>query len=302
LISSIQIQNFLSHKKTTLKFSYGVNIIVGATDSGKSAIIKSLKWILFNRPMGDGVRSSWRGDTSAEITIDKVAVKRLRTDTANSYFVDDQRLNAVKGDVPDSVTQALNLSDINLQTQFDSHFLLSSSSGEVAQYFNKIAHLDKIDVGLQNIQKWTKVVQTKLDYDEQTLAASEEKVKQYYYLEDVDRILIQLEAQNSNRQNLARDRASILSTLQSIEVFEDQLEESSFLQELDKLINTALGIISKQKELKNKLASLRMITNSFKKIEEEGVSDKAELEKLEKEFHKHLGKGSICPLCEQKIK
>ena len=71
MIKKIQIQNFQSHKETTLKLDPGVNIIVGTTDSGKTSILRALRWVIWNRPSGDDFRSWWGGNTSVEVIINE---------------------------------------------------------------------------------------------------------------------------------------------------------------------------------------------------------------------------------------
>jgi len=63
MIKTLSIQNYQSHKDSTLEFDPGVNVIVGSTDSGKTAIIRALRWLIWNRPNGDSFRSTWGGDT-----------------------------------------------------------------------------------------------------------------------------------------------------------------------------------------------------------------------------------------------
>jgi len=46
MINSLTIQNFQSHKNTTLEFDNGINIIIGQSDSGKTAIIRALNWVI----------------------------------------------------------------------------------------------------------------------------------------------------------------------------------------------------------------------------------------------------------------
>jgi len=70
MIKQLTIKNFQSHKKTKLEFSDGVNIIIGQSDSGKTAIIRALNWVVNNKPSGDSFRSHWGGDTNVEITME----------------------------------------------------------------------------------------------------------------------------------------------------------------------------------------------------------------------------------------
>jgi len=70
MIQQLSIANFQSHKDTTLAFDPGLNVIVGPTDCGKTAVIRALRWLIWNRPMGEAFRSTWGGDTEVEITTD----------------------------------------------------------------------------------------------------------------------------------------------------------------------------------------------------------------------------------------
>ena len=80
MIQSLALKNFQSHKDTLIKFDPGVNVIVGSTDSGKSAIIRALRWLVWNRPIGDKMRSNWGGET--EVIIDDELGR-----TKDEYFI-----------------------------------------------------------------------------------------------------------------------------------------------------------------------------------------------------------------------
>lgn len=125
MIKSIEIKNYQSHKETKLDFSPGVNVIVGATDSGKSAIIKALRWVITNRPTGDSFRSSWGGDTKVSVVTDGLGLDtftRAKTDKGNLYKLNDLEFKAFGSDVPEEIKMALDMNHINVQTQFESHF------------------------------------------------------------------------------------------------------------------------------------------------------------------------------------
>ena len=46
-IKKIILQNFQSHKYSIVELDEQLNVIVGPSDSGKSAIIRALKWVLY---------------------------------------------------------------------------------------------------------------------------------------------------------------------------------------------------------------------------------------------------------------
>ena len=51
-IKSLKLINFQSHRETKINFHKGLTVILGQTDQGKSAIIRALKWVLYNEPRG----------------------------------------------------------------------------------------------------------------------------------------------------------------------------------------------------------------------------------------------------------
>ena len=56
-IKLIELQNFQSHVKTIIEPAGPgfLTVITGPSDSGKTAIIRALKWLLYNQPQGGGV-------------------------------------------------------------------------------------------------------------------------------------------------------------------------------------------------------------------------------------------------------
>jgi len=85
-IKRIRIENFQSHKDTELSFSDGLNVIVGPSDQGKSAIIRAIKWVLYNEPRGtDFIR---QGTNSARVTLELsngYVITRERAPNKNRY-------------------------------------------------------------------------------------------------------------------------------------------------------------------------------------------------------------------------
>jgi exonuclease SbcC len=155
MIKSLTIQSFQSHHDTSLILNPGVNLICGSSDSGKSSIVRALKWLATNRPLGDGF-VSWgsKGETKVGILFgDNESVWHEPGRYVLITGKEKQEWSAVGTGVPETVTQALNISEFSWQGQMDSPFLLSASPGEVARTLNEVADLDKIDSTLVNINR-----------------------------------------------------------------------------------------------------------------------------------------------------
>jgi DNA repair exonuclease SbcCD ATPase subunit len=193
MIKSIQLKNFQSHKNSILEFDKGVNIIIGKTDSGKSAIIRAIKLITFNKPSGDDYRSDWGGVTKVHLTTDENKISRIKSNKDNLYVLDKLEFKAFGQNVPNEIKNALNMDELNFQLQLDSPFLLSQSSGQISVFFNKIAKLDKIDISLFNIQKEIRDTTNLLKYTDEEINEKESKIKEFDYLLEFEEKIIEIE-------------------------------------------------------------------------------------------------------------
>lgn len=153
MIRRIRLQNFQSHNLTEITFSKGINAIIGVSDKGKSVIMRGLEWVRTNRPSGEAHISDWAFDAKGkqveacrvEVENDEHVVERVRNGKTNGYLVDKVLAEAVGTEVPDAVTSALNISNLNVQKQLDGPFLLSQNGGENARFFNSLVNLEEID-------------------------------------------------------------------------------------------------------------------------------------------------------------
>src|SRR6185312_5624229 len=87
-IRNLRIENFQSHEVTEMAFDDGLNVIVGASDQGKSAVIRALRWLLFNEPRGSDFMRV--GANNSRVTVelaDGARVTRERTPSRNRYIV-----------------------------------------------------------------------------------------------------------------------------------------------------------------------------------------------------------------------
>lgn len=198
MIHSIKIQNIQSHKDTQLEFNPGINAIVGSSNNGKSAILRALYWVVYNRPLGtDNLLSHWAFDKKGNqlepmmvsVENDNGVVTRRRTKTENQYLVNDEELNVVKTDVPVQVEKLLCLTDTNIQRQQDAPFLLSLTSGQVAQYFNKTVRLDIIDKVLSNAESKRRKTNQEISQAEELLEEYTAKSEKYNWLDEIEKLL-----------------------------------------------------------------------------------------------------------------
>jgi len=144
MLKRLQIRNFQAHERFRIEFDPKITAIVGPTDSGKSSILRAIRWIVTNRPRGDGFVRDGTDECWSRIKIDDRYIGRKRG-KENVYRIDKKTLKAFGSDVPEEVTNILNLGEVNFQGQHDPPFWFSLTAGEVARQLNQIVDLSLMD-------------------------------------------------------------------------------------------------------------------------------------------------------------
>lgn len=195
-IKQIEIKNFQSHKNTKIDLSENINLFIGTSTHGKSAIIRALLWVITNRPMGTSFISYWNEDeTKVKVILsDGNMIERKRSEHFNGYIINEEiELEALRADVPEQVQKLFNLADYNIQQQFDSPFLLSDSSGQVAQFLNKVIKIDDIDKMLKLIEQKKRKTKTDLTYLEESIEKNKVELKNLSWVDLVEMDIMKAE-------------------------------------------------------------------------------------------------------------
>lgn len=187
MIKKIRLQNFQSHKDTTFEFANGVNSIIGKTDAGKSACIRALQWVVYNKPAGTSMISHGAGKCEVTIWTDDHVIRRVRSDKDNKYFLDNEELSAFGQGVPEAVVEALNMDEINVQSQMDSPFLLTETPGQVGRMLNKKVNLDNIDSSLKSVNSYRKKLNRSVKALKEEITELDAQIEaiDYIYIESV---------------------------------------------------------------------------------------------------------------------
>jgi DNA repair exonuclease SbcCD ATPase subunit len=251
MIRSLEIFNFQSHGKSKLNFSEGVNVIVGASDSGKTALIRALRWVVWGRPTGDSIRSNWGGETSVALTTEDGTVLRTK-DKSDSYVLaaegrEELTFKAFGTTVPQEVSSLLNLSELNLQSQLDSPFLLSMSPGEVATFFNKVAKLESIDKGTTNINSAIRELTSDIKYKTEQETRLTEEIATYPDMEIYEYDVSALEDMDKEKAVLANSVNKLHATTSAYRLVVANLKEKSEILKAEKPLNNILDLIDQKK-------------------------------------------------------
>ncbi len=163
----MRVENFQSHADTCLELTGGLNVVVGPTDQGKSALVRALRWCLYNQPRGADFRRV--GTEVCRVTLefsDGTVLARERRGARNRYTVirpgaDPQILEGFGAGVPAEVLEAHGMPELeldvdrsvslNLSLQLDSPFLLAETAGIRAKAIGRLAGVHLLDLALRGV-------------------------------------------------------------------------------------------------------------------------------------------------------
>lgn len=172
-ITHTSIKGFQSHVDTEIDFTEGVNIVTGPTNSGKSALIRAVKWVLRNEPRGDAFINHQfaRDNKPCEVALhfsNGVIITRTKGPSGNQYKIEEEgKKDAVFSgfgtEIPVEVIAAHGIDivdfgegiklDLNFGGQLDAPFLLSDSPRTAAVVFGKLIGLDTTDAATRLTSK-----------------------------------------------------------------------------------------------------------------------------------------------------
>lgn len=303
MIEYMEISNFMSHKETHLFFEPGVNVIIGPSDHGKSAIMRAVNWVVNNRPLGDSFRRhNTKSTTVGMLTSDADLIERSKGKDINSYFLNEDEIVAFGQGVPFEISTALNIKSINTQGQVDPHFMLSFSPGEVAAHFNEIAHLSKIDIGMKNLNS----AKTKATKEKERYKAEVEDIKaelkQYKDLPTVEKEIEMIEQLQEEISELKSVKNELKQSLIIWKRLKQEIKSASWVKEAKKEVQSIETTAKEVESLKDKkyktqekLETIQEQQERLKQEREFLSKTKAELTKLNKQFTRLMPK--TCPLC-----
>lgn len=170
MLKTIRLKNYRSHRDTVVELDPHVNVIVGRGQAGKTNIMRGFETMRLNRPMGFKYHS-WFSKGATEIVVettegyvvtftkdkkDGVVYTVQWPETKLAHRVEEYRKVGTK--VPDQVTAALNMTDLNMQWQHDSPYLVTGSTAQIGKAINAVIDFEELDKWISEINsKRTKV-------------------------------------------------------------------------------------------------------------------------------------------------
>jgi len=256
MIKTISLTNFKSHKETTVELHPNVNLIVGTSDSGKSTILKAVRWLATNKPGGDSVRRWGTKATEISITTDDGHTFKRGKSNKNYYSFDDKLLEAFGTEVPDCVSKALKIGDFNFQQQKDSHYLFSQTSGEVAKKLNAAADLEIIDKSYEAVSSNIRKLTTDKSYLEERKVELSAKKDKFGGLTKLNEEYTILAGQQEQLDKLTQSLDSMLSIASRIRILRVDVAKCGPVSELSEKCKILLERQTQLETLRNNLKQM----------------------------------------------
>ncbi|WP_313756509.1 AAA family ATPase [Tissierella sp.] len=208
-IEKVILKNFQSHKNSIIEFDNQLNVIIGPSDSGKTAILRGIKWALYNEPSGDYFIREGTSECSVTLMFnDGTKIKRYRSKSKNIYFLYDADDNETKFEgfgiyVPQEIIDRIGIkkilldselsSSINLSDQLEGAFLLSERASTRASSIGRLVGVNIIDDALRETLRDNRNLSNKKKNTEDSVIHLEKELLEYSYLDEIKNRIDQVE-------------------------------------------------------------------------------------------------------------
>lgn len=149
---SVQVQNYQIIENARLDFENGLNIIVGPSNNGKTAILRAIESAIYNKAGNSFIRHGTEATAVGIKAEDHTVVWRKSAD-AGMYKVDGQSYNKIGRGQLIEVADALHMSEIevnsdkvriNFLKQMEYPFLLDKNPSQLFEFLSMSNDSDKL--------------------------------------------------------------------------------------------------------------------------------------------------------------
>jgi len=297
MIKSIKLNNFQSHASSLLELSDGFTGIIGASRSGKSSLVRALRWLFFGKWRSSYIRHNSK-TSSIEVKIDKDDVRWVKGETINKLIINGKTFTGFGNDLPEEFLKIFKWislgEDLIIASQDDPPFLLFNKSLERCNVFDN-------SVGVTNILLWIEDIKNRINQKVNLIKKSEEEVdlvdNKLKKLKDVEVKLNKVKILQGEVLKLNKKKED-LDKIIKLNIFirnkENELKTiTSKLINLQKYENIILDFYVKEKlfDLKENIREKKINLDEIDKI----------LEKKQNELKELVKNGVICPICKRPI-
>lgn len=229
MLEQLFIQNYQTHHKFKIDFDPAVTCIIGPNGSGKTAILRALRWVCTNQPGGDDFISWGAKGCTVKLIAEGHTVTRRRSPGGgvNEYLLDDAEFKAFGRSVPEPIENFLNLGPVCWQGQHDAPYWLSDTAGEVSRQLNAIVNLGIIDDTLAEISRMMNKARTRREVAGENLTKAKKEHDELAWVPDFVTAVGAVEAKETDYTKKASVLAQAAFLLDSAQTLYTTLENAT---------------------------------------------------------------------------
>ncbi|WP_312668382.1 AAA family ATPase [Tissierella praeacuta] len=290
-IEKVILKNFQSHKNSVIEFDSQLNVIVGPSDSGKTAILRGIRWALYNEPSGDYFIREGTSECSVTLVFnDGTKIKRYRSKSKNIYFLYDADDNETKFEgfgtlVPQEIIDRIGIkkilldsqlsNSINLSDQLEGAFLLSERASTRASSIGRLVGVNIIDDALRETLRDSRNLSNSKKNTEDSVIHLEKELLEYSYIDEVKNKIDQIEKIKNEIQEKDRTINKYKDLLHKLlSIIHEKRKLSVYIGKLEKAtsVDSILGSISSNINMLNYIKKQNIIINELYLYKEKNTS------------------------------
>ena len=306
----LRLKNVQSHVDTVLDITGNFVAITGPNNVGKSAIIRAVRWVLYDALRGSRFITKGQAQASVEMRLDDHIVTRIKGDGKNAYVCDDTTLEAINKGVPIEVSTLLNVRpilvdkdlelELNVSRQSEHPFLMGVTGSVRSKVLNTITGSHILDAAARETTTVLKRLHTSHAESAERISALDTELKKYEGLETKRQVISEAKVLQAKIKELDQKKGRLV---------EMQLRYHNLVSDLAILKAKPTVDLSQVDGAVSRIESLL----AYKKILSDAVglsavllAEKNSLTQLESWCNKEISEykalaGSECPNCGQTL-
>jgi exonuclease SbcC len=259
VLEKVQLDNFVSHKSTTLAFDPGVTVFIGRNGSGKSSVIDAITFALYGQhTRGHNRNLVRRGSEGSMVQVNfKVDSKKYQatrsldargslsgakleqvTDTGFETIAHGERrqmgeaMSVETSSIIGLDYDRLRVAAVVQQGELDA--ILKSKPSEFKELINTLIGIDKLDKAFQNmrdvIDSFRSLIRQRTGYDDQDLENVKQKITEEK--DKLEESSTELEKLNAKLQALVKEEKKVKQKLDVLEPLSGKVRELEQNEEL----------------------------------------------------------------------
>jgi DNA repair ATPase RecN len=273
MIKKAVIKNFQIHKKLEIEFTEGLNVLVGETGRGKSAVIRAMRLLLENQPRG--------GDKKYLRLASKLPLEiQLEDDQGNvitrkkkKYMLNKSTFKAFGSEVPEPIRNLYPLKEVNWHRQLDPHFLILTSAGNAAKILGASTGLEEQEHIVKEIKDRLSVCKNEIKHLRTNNAEAKRKMKQLRPVVKHLMVARSIKTKEDNLELMQQEVETLVALIKHIQKCEKKIEKYNISQHLARVT----GILALVDELEKKEEDTKLLVDIINKLKDDSTVNEEKL-------------------------